>query len=93
MHLNRKSPKFSIASELLCMLSRQPLPIRELADDLGLSSQREVRAAADILTRRGFDIETGYAAGMGHVMRLRHGWDTARTIADEYWESLYGAAA
>lgn len=93
MYLNLKHPEFDFASELHCLLSCNPLPLSQIAADLGFDSHRALRAHIETLRTRGIDVvtERSEEQGNGFVARIGNTWRyrECRRAAETYFDTVY----
>jgi hypothetical protein len=88
-------PEYDRALECLALLPRSPVgvPVSAIAEDLGLLSQREVRAVFDELARRGVKVLV-WTENSHRVAGIAHGeWVNAKHIATAYVEARDAVSA
>ena len=93
MIMNTEHPKFDIAMELLCSLPLAPVYVsmKDLAADLGLTKQREVRDLIDQLEQKGIGVITTTDPRRGRVACISESdWKRAQVLGREYWEAVNG---
>lgn len=90
--LNTSHPKFCMAMELLVTLPPPPnhVPLRCLAEDLGMDSQADVRQLLSDLEGRGYKFESCRSPVGGNSISVKpSSWLNAKRDAEAYWNLVY----
>ncbi len=91
LEIARTHARFDLALELLTVLRVEPYPtpLRDIAADLGLGHQSDVRQLIRDLNRKGVDVRTwndnGAVCGIHPDSRKR-----AERAASDYYDTVYG---
>lgn len=91
MKMNKQSEAFDVAGELACCLSREPVPMALLIEDLGLKGQAELRGLLDAVRELGVRLRTRRmlkGEGIG-VEVVGEDWPRLRAAAAEYWRRVW----
>lgn len=93
MTINKYHPQFRPELELLLILPKHPVSVRqsEIIEDLALKHHpyAEIHALAGMLERDGIQCRFDRVGRIGFVSIMPDSWDLAQRLAELYWERVY----
>lgn len=92
LKLNLNHASFDLAMEVLACIPPSPgsVPIKLVADDLGMQKQAAVYEALDAIRGyRGITVTRFNRGGVRCLAVARESWPLARVMAEEYMTAVY----